>query len=188
ETRQRSTLGVEEAARKPWIGVHFSQLYMPNKPLSFLAEKWIEGLDNEPTRRVFVNKRMGDVYDPSVKETSIDHWRSLICVRRKENDSEYYELGQVPRGVRFLTAGQDSRSTELHWAVWGWGLVRDEVGWPTLCGWLIDAGVEKRNYDLTLRAAELRVFDQKIYDRAFPSTDGTMQFYVAQCYHDSGWQ
>jgi len=189
KTSQKSTLPAEEAAKKSWIGVHFSQLYMSNKPLRFLAEKWIEGIDNEPIRRVFVNKRLGEVFDTSVKDVSQESWRRLVVIKKNETDLEYYERGQVPRGVRFLTSGQDSGSKELHFAVWGWGLLRDEAGYPLLCGWLIDYGVVKRDPpSQTLDAAELRVFDQLIYDRGFVSTDGKSLFYVEQGLHDSGWQ
>lgn len=187
-TRQRSVLPEDVAKRKTWIGVHFSQFYMPSKPLAFLAEKWIEGIDNEATKRVYVNKRGGDVYDAAVTESPAENWRGLVCISRGVDDPEYYELGQVPRGVRFLTAGQDSRETELHWAIWGWGLLRDEGHHPTLCGWLIDAGVVAREKASTLASSDLRVFDQLIYDRAFMSVDGKFKFYVEQCFHDSGWQ
>ena len=187
-TRQRSVLADDVAARKTWIGVHFSQLYMPSKPLAFLAEKWIEGIDSEATKRVVVNKRLGDVYDAAVTESPAESWRGLVCISRGVNDPEYYELGQVPRGVRFLTAGQDSRETELHWTIWGWGLLRDEGNYPTLCGWLIDAGVVARAKAATLAAADLRVFDQLLYDRAFTSVDGKYRFYVEQGFHDSSWQ
>jgi phage terminase large subunit GpA-like protein len=187
-TRQKSTLLPEEAARRPWIGVHFSQLYMSNKPLAFLAEKWIEGLDHEPTRRVFINKRLGDVFDSMVKDARPEAWRRLIVISKSEKDLEYYELGQVPRGVRFLTAGQDSRTTELHFAVWGWGLLRDDAGAPRLCGWLVDYGVVPRPYSQTLDAAELRVFDSKLYNRVFVGTDGDTLFSCEQGFHDTGWQ
>lgn len=188
-TRQRSTLPAAIAADKRWIGVHFSQLYMSNKPLRFLAEEWVDCLrKGDAVKRVFFNKRLGDVYDAAVKETSADAWREVICKRRSADDLEWYELGQVPRGVRFITAGQDSRSTELHWAVWGWGLLPDEGNNLTLCGWLIDAGVQERPYSLVLQSAELKVFDQLLYDRFFPSTDTKYQFDVLQGLHDTGWQ
>lgn len=195
--RQKSTLPEAEAKNKPWIGVHFSQLYMPNMPLETLAAQWVESLDDEPVRRVFVNKRLGDVYEAKISGTSRDAWRRLKCISHSEQDPEFYERGQVPAGVRFLTAGQDSRERELHWSVWGWGLVRDEAQYPLLCGWLIDYGVIDRTGGLrldelvrlkTLDARELLAFNQLLYDRAFLSVDGKYQFYVKQGLHDSGWQ
>jgi phage terminase large subunit GpA-like protein len=185
---QKSTLPAAEADRRPWVGVHFSQLYMSNKPLRFLAEKWVEGIDDDSVKRVFVNKRLGDVYDAAIRETTTDAWRRLIVVPRHENDCEFYVRGQVPRGVQFLTGGQDSNSRELHWSVWGWGRMRDQSGYPQMVGWLIDYGVVRREYSLTLDVAELVVFDGILYDRSFASTDRKRGYWVEQCAHDSGWQ
>ena len=186
--KQKSILAPEEAARRPWVGLHFSQLYMLNWPLARLAEEYIAGLDDEAVMRVFQNKRMGDVFDPAVKETSVDAWRKLIVIKRSDEDDRFYQRGQVPRGVRFLTAGQDSGSRKLHWAVWGWGLLRDSNRYPVLCGWLIDWGTVEREYSLTLDASELAVFDGKIYDRGFLSTDEKRSYWVRHGLHDSGWQ
>jgi phage terminase large subunit GpA-like protein len=187
DVRQETTLSAQEADLRPWLGVHFSQLYMSNKPLAFLAEKWIETLDDEASRRVFVNKRLGDVYEPKVRETKPDEWSRCVVVPASPDDCEAYMRGSVPPGVRFLTAGQDSRTIELHWCVWGWGLVRNKDGFPELGGWLIDYGTIKREHTPTIEAADLAVFDQVLYDRAFPRTDGSAGLYVTQVYHDSGW-
>ncbi|MCW8129613.1 MAG: phage terminase large subunit family protein [Planctomycetota bacterium] len=184
----KSTLPADEADRRPYIGVHFSQLYMPNKSIEFLSEHWIEALDDDGRKRVFMNKRMGEVYDPALKEATADEWSRLVCVRRRENDPEYYTMGQVPAPVRFLTAGQDSRSTELHYAVWGWGRLRDEAGYPIVCGWLIDCGVVRRPYSLTLEESDLRVFDQLLYERSFAAVDGRMQYEIVMGLHDWSWQ
>lgn len=187
--RQKSTLEPEVAASKPWLGVSFNQLCMPNKPLRFLAEKLIEGLDDPATMRVVVNKRWGDVFEETVQETSEDAWRRLVVVPRSAEDPAVYTLGQVPPEVQFLTAGQDSNAEDLHWAVWGWGLVRDTAGFPQLCGWLIDAGVvERPERSPTLEPGDLQVLDQLLYDRAFPRVDGSGHLRVELGMHDSGWQ
>lgn len=185
-TEQISTLPEEEARKRHWIGVHFNQLLM-NKPLSFLAEKWIEGLDDEGVRRVFVNKRMGDVYRAEVQELRPEDWRACVVIPRKTEDPEAYSLGEVPPGVFYLTAGQDSRQTELHWAVWGWGLVRDVGGYRQRCAWLIDCGVVEREKTPTITAHDLSVFDSLLYERAFPRTDGGDPLWVVHGYHDMGW-
>jgi phage terminase large subunit GpA-like protein len=182
-TKQKSTLPKEVADAKPWVGLHISQLYQQNKPLSFLAEKWIEGQEDENVRRVFVNKRMGDVYAYSAQETTVEQWRGLIY---RDEGPDAYALGEVPPQVSFLTAGQDSRATQLHWAVWGWGIVRDVSDYPLLCGWLVDYGVVERTKSLTLDAADLRVFDDLVYNRGFPQGEQTL--YVRHGYHDQGWQ
>lgn len=186
-TVQHSTLPEAQARAAPWIGLHISQLYAANKPLLFLAEKWIEGLDEESRRRVFVNKRLGDTYEPAQRETTAEDWRGCIVVPRREGDPEAYALGQVPPGVQFLTAGQDSRTVELHWSVWGWGLVRDAGDFPHLCGWLVDCGVVEREYTPTIEAGDLAVFGGLIYDRGFARLGTDDVLYVRQGLHDSGW-
>lgn len=191
-TEQRSTLPQEEAARRPWIGLHISQLYT-YKPLSTFAQHWVEALEDDGRRRVFVNKRLGDVYSAEEKATDLAAWRACVVVPRSEDDPEAYRLGTVPPGVRFLTAGQDSRLNELHWAVWGWGLLRTADEWAVLCGWLVDCGVEPgpRVVDpgrTTLDASDLRVFDQLLYERRWPTARGDQFFRVDMGLHDSGWQ
>ena len=187
--KQKSLLSKEDAESKSWIGVHFSQLYMSNKTLAFLAREYIDGLGDEAVMRVFFNKRLGEVYNPVVTETTQDSWRSLIVIRRSEDDLEAYRLGQVPPGVQMLTAGQDSSSTELHYSVWGWGYVRNTAGEIELCGWLIDYGVYVRDpKSYTLEAVNLAVFDQSLYRKTFPRTNGEGYLTLWQGYHDAGWQ
>lgn len=187
--QQRSTIDPEEAAKKTWMGVHFSQLYMANKPLAFLASKHIEGLDDTGKSRVFTNKRLGDVFVPKVLETRADDWRACVVLPRDADDTSAYRLGQVPPAVRFLTAGQDSRARELHYSVWGWGLVATETGGTLLCGWLIDCGVIEREAPTpTLDVEDLRPLEQVIYQPQWARTDDTGSLGVESCYHDSGWQ
>lgn len=186
---QKSVLPPEVAATKDWIGVHFSQLYMANKPMRLLATEIIQGLDEESTKVVVVNKRFGDTYDGDVEGTAADEWEELIV---SEASPWFYVKGQVPGEVLYLTAGQDSRLLELHWSVWGWGIVRAEGGHPILCAWLIDYDVEngpavenpKRK---RLDSADLSVFDQVLYERFWETVDGA-HVALTQCWHDSGWQ
>jgi len=187
---QKSTLPPDVAALRPWVGCHFSQLYYPHKTIRDLAQQHVAALDNEGAKIVFVNKVMGDVYEPQVQEVTADQWRRLVCIPTGDNDRESWRRGTVPWGVRFLTAGQDSRSTELHWTVWGWGLRRDALTeQAVLCGRLIDWGVVERKYSLTLDPQEMAVFDSLIYDRLFPAAwDPQRTFHVVQGGHDIGWQ
>jgi len=150
---------------------------MSNKPIAFLAEKYIEGLDDPATMRLVVNKRWGETFSPQVEETVEDDWRAL------KGD---YLLGEAPSWVRFLTAGQDSRTIELHWCVWGWGLRRNTAGQAVLCGALVDYGVVKRAHTPTIEPEDLAVMDQLLYDRSYPTKDGR-SLRVEQGYHDAGW-
>jgi phage terminase large subunit GpA-like protein len=186
--KQKSTLPPEVARSKPWIGVHISHLY--TKPLLELARDWIEGLDNPSVRRVSVNKVHGDVFEQAETHATVETWQRL---RIAEGEPGAYKIGTVPRGVQWLTAGQDSRQTELHWAVWGWGLAATEAGHQVLRGWLVDYGVEpgparEDRSRTTLHVEDLEVFDQVLYARLWPSAEGTSHYAVGQAFHDSGWQ
>ena len=187
--KQKSVLPREEAKKKRWIGIHASQLYTPHATFRSFAEGWIEtdcGKDETATR-VFVNKVLGDVYEPKIKEIEIDALRSLICVRRRQHDPEFFSRGQVPPGVLFLTAGQDSRTTQFHHAIWGWGVREATNKARHLCGWLIDWGEIARRYSLTFDDAEYHVFDDLIYRRRLRSTVSDRLFQVRGCAHDVGY-
>jgi phage terminase large subunit GpA-like protein len=193
----KSTLSSDEAAKKPWVGVHFSQLYMSNQPIRKIAEQWIACIDNPSAKRVFYNKVLGEHYEESVEEVTAEQWQKLITVPRTNGnfyrgidigrDPEAYRKGEVPPGVVFLTAGQDSRSTELHYCVWGWGLRRTVDKFVLLCGWLIDWGVVERAYSLTFSEGEFHIFDDLIYRKLYTSTYGSETFEVMLGGHDVGY-
>jgi len=189
-TKQISTIeDPEERARRTWIGLHFSAMYQENKPLSALVRQYQQALGNRSKLRVFFNKVMGDCWAPQQKTSDKGDWQALISHPRKGWRVEPYLRGQAPDGVQFLTAGQDSGATELHYAIWGWGLLRDsKYGHASLCGWLIDWGVVPRHHTSALDASELRVFDELIYGAQYPSTDGTRFYTVRQAFHDAGWR
>jgi hypothetical protein len=185
--KQKSTLPDDVAKKKPWIGVHISHLY--TKSLLELAREWISGLDNPAEKRVVVNKYLGDIHEESTQQTTVEVWEALAPDHGEHGS---YERGKVPEGVSWLTAGTDARQLELHWTVWGWGNVETESGHPALCGWLIDYGVEpgpqaSDKNRTVLSADDLQVFDQSIYDRAWPNWNGTRQYVVLQGLHDSRW-
>lgn len=188
QTQQRTVLDAGVAARKQWVGMHFSQLYMSNKPLRDLASEWIAAQGDEGRLRPFYNKKLGDVYVPKIKATTADDWRRCIAIPRHEGDPHAHLRGQVPMAVQFLTAGQDSGSEALHWVVWGWGFVRDVKNVAHFCGWLIDYGEFKREKSLTLNADDLAVFDQVFYQKGWLSVDGSVVHYINQVGHDSSWQ
>ncbi len=190
----RSVLPPEVAATKAWIGLQAGQFFTPTKTLRSFAERWIEcggntggGGGDENAKRVFFNKVLGEPYEPMLQTVDTQSLRRLIVVQRRVDDPEFYCRGQVPAGVRFLTAGQDSRSTELHFAVWGWGLRRAVDKNLHLCGWLIDWGVIQRQYSLEFTQSEFHVFDGLIYRRKFASSCSDRYFVVLQGGHDIGY-
>jgi phage terminase large subunit GpA-like protein len=186
----RSTLPPEEARTKQWIGVHMSDWYVYHKTTAEIAAEYIDAAQhkrqgNPGPMKVFINKSQGDVYVEEIKATEARDWRACIV---PPDGPHHYRAGEVPPWVQFLTLGQDSRATELHWALWGWGLIRDANGYPLMCGALIDCGLIERPHSLVLNSAELHVFDQLIYLRSFPRTNGGPPLTVKRGFHDSGWQ
>jgi len=184
----RSVLAPEVAAKKTWIGVHFSQLYYPSKTIRFLAQAYIDALDDEESMKVFYNKRLGEPYEKTIKDVSIEDLRRLIVVPRRENDPEAYYKGTVPPGVRFLTFGQDSRDAEFHYSVWGWGLARLTNKSEVLRAWLIDWDVIKRTPPSSIiLSADLSIFDQLLYNRFYPTTYSNTSFEIREGAHDTGY-
>lgn len=178
--RQQSTLPEEEARAKPYLGVHFSQLYMSNKPLVFLAEKWVEGLADPATRRVFVNKRLGEPFSEDEGGVTDEQWKALI-----DRD---HRRGEVPEWAAFLTGGADVNAQHVHWSVWAWGLRIDGQGRRRLCGALVDwAEVERVPASTNLDAADLEVLDEPFLHRTYQRPDGS-GVRVRQAFIDAGWK
>jgi len=176
---QISTISPEIAARKSWIGVHFNQLYMSNKTLTFLAEKWIDGIGDSSVRRVWINKRGGDVYKEKSGNVSPAAWGRL---------RQDYGRGELPSWASFLTAGVDVNSRHVHFALWAWGLRLDAHARRRLCGALIEWGELKRvPASLTLDPADLSVLDFPLLEQAYLRPDGSA-LRARQVYVDSGWQ
>lgn len=186
--KQISQLDPAIAEKKTWIGVHFSRLSKLNKSIASIAQAYIRGLDDPSIMRTFRNKTIGDVHEVEITRTEADDWRRLVILPRSEHDMEAYRLGTVPPGVRYLTAGQDSRATQLHWTVWGWGSVLGEAGEKRLCAWLIDCGIVEREKNLTLDIKDLNALDAFLYARSFPQPSTGENLWVLQGFHDSGWQ
>lgn len=185
----RSLLTPEEAAKRTWIGFHFSQLYYPNKSILELAQQWVNSMDKETERIVFIQKTLGEPYEPTVKSTTVSEWRklSVSAIIKGTDDPELYHRGQVPRGVQYLTGGVDSRFLQLHWTIWGWGLRRSISRTALLCGWLIDFGIVARPKDeKTFSEADYSVFDETIFKRAFVKPNNEL-LRIEQCGFDTGF-
>ena len=184
---QKSTLSPEEANRKEWISGHFSHLYMNNKPLRKLASRYIDGFDDPNKAKVFQNKSMGETYAEKEIDTEESDWKKLVHLPRFEGDPLVYSCEEVPSEVQFLTAGQDSRETQLHWNIWGWGNVRDVDGNLRFCAWLINAAIIPRQKSPILNEVDLKPLDGFLYDRSYQKGNED-QLWVRQSLHDSGWQ
>ena len=195
EVEFKSELSEVDQVGRTWIGMHFNELYYPHKPLKTIVEDFLACRDDDTKVRTFYNKTLGEPYESTLKKFTPAIWQKCIVVPISPNESketrEDYLLGQVPRGVTAITAGQDSGKTDLYWSVWGWTrqLCDDEHFY--LRGWLIDYGMEKRNLNNadvnSLTAQDLTPFDHILFNRTFRSELGdTMEVSLAGM--DSGWQ
>ena len=102
-------------------GFHLSQLYSPLKSWGQLAEEWIAAQNDQEQLKVFVNTVLAETFKFA---GDAPEWEKLAA------HAEDYTLGQVPPGVRFLTAGVDVQKDRVEMAVWGWGRGRRR--------WLVD--------------------------------------------------
>lgn len=189
----RNTLAPEMAARMPWAGLHFSQLYYPNKTILKLAHEWVACLNNEDAKKVFIQKSLGECYEATVSKTSALDWRRLVSVPRFAGDPDCYERGEIPNEVQYLTAGVDSRGSEFHWIIWGWGLRRTASKATALCGWLIDWGNPKRSNipkddddRFIFTEGDYWIFDMILFERQFQRRDGQYMRIDLVC-TDEGW-
>lgn len=191
----RSELSEADRAGRTWIGLHFNEFYYPHKPLRAIVEDFIACHGDDLRLRTFWNKTLGEPYEATVSQFSVDLWRKCIVTPQHSEtarDRESFTRGQVPPGVSVLTAGQDSGKWELYWSIWGWARPQCRDGHRYLRGWLIDYGAIKReaasHTDLDmLSARDLGVLDPVLFDSRYATSRGdTMQ--VTQVGIDSGWQ
>lgn len=183
----KSSLAPDVAAKRPWIGVHFSQLYMPNQPIRRIAEEWVKSLDSEGSKRAFYNKVLGEPYESIIESLSTDDWRRLMIVARHDKDLEVFQRGEAPRWTRFLTGGQDSRGRELHFAIWAWGLRRTAAGHTVLACAPIQWGKIDRPYSEQFTEADFHQLDGPLWRTFYPRAHGKDGLDVRQCGFDTSW-
>jgi len=109
-------------------GFHAPSLLSPNLTIADHAEKYLDTLDTEEGRRVFVNDWLALPHKP---RGAIPRWRDL-----GNRLARTYPRGQVPRGAYFLTAAADVQANRVYFVVRAWG--------PGATSWLIDFGCLKR--------------------------------------------
>jgi len=105
------------------IGFHISSLYSPVGWLSWerIAREWeaCQGLDD--SLRSFINTVLGETWSDAGEAPE---WQRLYERR------EQWNIGTVPEGALFLTAGADVQRDRIEVSVWGWG--------RGLESWLVD--------------------------------------------------
>ena len=101
-------------------GYHLNALYAPVGWISWgdIAKGHVESCKEPDKHRVFVNTVLGEVWTSRGEAPGWEH----IMARR-----EKYEIGTVPRGALFLTAGVDVQKERLVVEIVGWG--RGKQSW-----------------------------------------------------------
>jgi phage terminase large subunit GpA-like protein len=104
------------------IGFHVSAIYSPVGWMSWenIARLW-EAATTDEAKRSFKNSVLGETW---IETGEAPDWQRLYERR------ETWQIGTVPRGGLFLTAGADVQKDRIEVAVWAWG--------RGLESWLVD--------------------------------------------------
>ncbi len=128
EHHKTAMLGVGEwrataqAADPSTIGFHLSALYSPVGWMSWamIARMW-ELASTDEAKRSFKNSVLGETW---VETGEAPDWQRLY--ERRED----WQIGTVPAGGLFLTAGADVQKDRIEISIWAWG--------RGLESWLVD--------------------------------------------------
>ena len=102
-------------AQEPFGGVagfHLNEIASPRKKLRDLVEDYLGKKDDVFQLQTFVNTTLAETWK---QKGEAPDWERL------KSRTEDYDLGMVPTGVLFLTAGADVQKDRIEVAVWGWG-------------------------------------------------------------------
>jgi len=108
------------------VGVHLWAVLSSQLTFSRIAREWLTSEGRAELEQNFMNSWLGRNYRQKGDRPTYEFMVSRKKIGRL--------CGQVPEGVRFLTAGIDVHKALQYWMVWGWG--------AGFTGWLIDAGRE----------------------------------------------
>jgi phage terminase large subunit GpA-like protein len=98
--------------------------YSPNASWSQLAAEFEEANKAGTEQlKTFVNTALGETW---VEQGDAPEWERLY------NRREQYQIGSVPTGVEFITAGVDVQKDSFRYEVVGWGA--GKVSWSLECG------------------------------------------------------
>ena len=110
---------VATAPFKGHAGFKANKLVSPWEPMSAIARKFLEAKKGGPEAlKVFVNTQLAETW---TEKGEAPEWERLYERR------ETYEMGTVPNGVLFLTAGVDIQDKRIEVEVTGWG--RGKESW-----------------------------------------------------------
>jgi phage terminase large subunit GpA-like protein len=105
-------------------GFRINQLASPIRTWGDIVQEWLECQGKPEQLKVFVNTVLAETWKEKGERPD---WEKLYGRREK------YELGSVPAGVLFLTAGADVQDNRIEASLYGWGRNRE-------C-WLIEHAV-----------------------------------------------
>jgi phage terminase large subunit GpA-like protein len=156
-----------EAKDPGTIGFHVSALYSPVGWLSWenIARLW-EAATTDEARRSFKNSVLGETW---VETGEAPDWQRLY--ERRES----WQIGVVPSGGLFLTAGADVQKDRIEVDVWAWG--------RGLESWLVDHVVVEGGPEQAETWEELG----RLLDRTWPHAHGT-RVGIAKLAIDTGYE
>lgn len=143
--------------------------YSPNATWGQIAAEYVAAKKAGPEKlRTFVNTTLGETWHD---RGEAPEWERLYGRR------EHYQIGSVPPGVAFLTAGVDVQKDRLVYEVVGWSLSKEN--------WSIEAGVLMGD---TSRYGESWAQLDRLLGRTFPSSvDGGEALTIRMLAVDSGY-
>ena len=139
-------------------GFWVNKLYSPFRPLSEMAEKWIEAQGNIEKLKTFINTQLAETFEETGDSIENTDWLEA----RKER----YEA-ILPSEVGVITAGIDTQNDRLEMEVIGWG--EDEESWSL--DYIIIPGDPAQPYVWNKLDEEL--------NRAYVREDGRMSYIAA---------
>jgi phage terminase large subunit GpA-like protein len=118
-------------------GFWISELYSPWKQLSEIVLDFLAKKDNAEDLKTFVNTTLAENW---IEKGEAPEWETLL------NRRETYQVGRVPEGGLFLTAGVDVQRDRLELEVVAWGRNRESwsIDYQILEGKTSDPAVWKK--------------------------------------------
>jgi phage terminase large subunit GpA-like protein len=150
------------------IGFHISGLYSPVGWLSWatIAREWEQAQGNDAALKAAKNTLLGETWQ---ERGEAPDWQRLY--ERRED----WQIGMVPRGALFLTAGADVQKDRIEIDIWAWG--------RGLESWLIDHIVIDGGPDRAESWSSLT----ELLDRTWPHASGA-QLRLAKLAIDTGYE
>ncbi len=150
------------------IGFHLSALYSPVGWLSWveIARAWETAQATDEAKRSFKNSMLGETW---METGEAPDWQRLYERR------EQWQVGTVPSGGLFLTAGADVQKDRIEVSVWAWG--------RGLTSWFVDHIIIEGGPEHTQTWAQLSA----LLDRTFPHAHGA-RLGLARLSIDTGYE